>query len=360
MAMSQPQQRRQAPPRGAARPAPQQQATTEKALEQRPNVNAPVPLTTLRDLLNRMAPQLGQALPATLRLDPQRFIRLLLTTVHRAPHLQACTARSILEAAMEAAALGLAIEPALGHAYLIPYKGQAKLLIGYRGLIALAHRSGKVSAVWAGVVYPRDKWHRTEGTDPTIVHEPQPPKKVKQEGGRIAIVEEEAIAYYACVKLLDGTVKSDWMWREDVEKVRLRSPTVQQGRPTPWDTDYDEMGKKTVIRRLCKTADLSPELTRAAVADEQRELGIDVEGVTLADYELPPDVAAAATDARREQLAQKYQGAGQTSGAPGAGTGQTSGADDGEPPPFTEEELAALDAKDAAGAAGGRVPGEEG
>lgn len=325
--------------------APQQQkaekpATT--AVATRVNYNAPVAVTTLRDILAKMTPQLRQALPSTVRLDPERFARMLLTTVSRTPHLQRCTARSILEAAMESAALGLAIEPSLGHAYMLPFGNEAKLLVGYRGYIALAHRSGRVAAVWAGVVHARDKWQRFEGTDPVIVHEPAPPRKVDQAGGAQATLEEEAIAYYACIKLLDGTVKSEWLWREDVEKVRKRSPAVKAGRSTPWDTDYDEMAKKTAIRRLCKTADLSPELTRAATVDEQRELGVEVEGVALADYELPAGAAAAATDARRSQLSEKYTG-----GAAGEPEGRE----------LSPEEQAALDRQDAAE---GREPGADG
>lgn len=216
-------------------------------------------IATLRDLLARSRQQIAAALPSHLTAD--RLIRIAMTTVQRTPRLAECSPFSILGCIMEAAQLGLEPDNMLGHAYLVPFWNkktgcyEAKLIPGYRGLLDLARRSGELSMVYARCVYERDKYEIAFGLEPRLVHIPCDTDK-----------PGEIIAAYAVARLRDGSSQFEWMWRREIEVVRARSAAADDG---PWVTDYAEMAKKTVLRRLMKVLPLSVEVQRAmAKADE--------------------------------------------------------------------------------------------
>ncbi len=59
----------------------------------------------------------------------------------------------------------------------------------------------------------------------------------------------------------------------EVEAIRKRASKGK--RSSPWDTDFAEMAKKTVLRRLCKVLALSPQTQRAVALDDLADAGID-------------------------------------------------------------------------------------
>lgn len=312
-------------PRGGPQQRQQQQAkpppaaaTPEKKEEPKVNLALPATVPALNKLFAQMGPHITAAIPRTVKLDSQRLSRLVLTTVQKTPDLMQCTAGSILGSLMQAAALGLECDGTLGHAYLIPFKRTCTLLIGYRGYIVLAMRTDQVSSIFASAVYADDAWQVELGTDPFIKHVPRRPDPAINAAGAIA---RGIVAFYAVCKMKDGSVKFEWMWKEDVDAIRARSRAGQSG---PWVTDYVPMGAKTAIRKLCKTLGLSAELTRASVADEEIELGVS--DASLVDYEMPAAIAEAATQARREELRDQYKDQGGDAG--GADTPTSS---DGDP-----------------------------
>ncbi len=218
-------------------------------------------ITTIRDLLNKSKEQIKLALPK--HLTPDRMLRVAMTTIQTNPKLLECDPRSLVAAVIEASQLGLELDGVLGHAYLIPYNTKygkkAQLQIGYRGFIELARRSGQVSTIFAHVVHENDEWDFQLGLDPKLYHKP-----TREDPGEI-------IAAYAVVKMKDGSTDFEWMWKRQIDAVRKRSKAADDG---PWVTDYEEMAKKTVIRRLAKRLPLSIEFQRAAVADEYIEAGV--------------------------------------------------------------------------------------
>jgi recombination protein RecT len=155
-----------------------------------------------------------------------------------------------------AAELGLEPGGALGHAYLVPYKQTCTLIVGYRGLIELAHRSGEVSLVRAVVVHERDSFKLTEGFEQMLAHEPY----LDGDAGALKYV-------YCVVVLKSGARWAEVMSRSQVDAIRARSQSANSG---PWVTDYDEMAKKTAVRRALKYAPLSSErLERAMEVDSE-------------------------------------------------------------------------------------------
>jgi len=175
---------------------------------------------------------------------------------------------------MQAAELGLEIGGLLGEAYLVPFKGEATCIVGYRGLINLARRSGQIASVSAHVVHAKDDWEVDIAND-HVRHSPC----MQGDPG-------EAIFVYATARFRDGSKQLDVMTMREVELIRSRS----RARSGPWVTDYEEMAKKTVVRRLSKYLPLSPELQKAI----EYEVGADAGHVAPATEE--PSRVRALTD----------------------------------------------------------------
>ncbi len=216
----------------------------------------------LRTALARpeMQAQLTAALPRA--LSAERLVRLVCTEVRKNEKLLECSYRSLAGAVMEAAQLGLDIGTR-GHSWLIPFKGEATLIIGYRGMIDLAYRSERVRSVAAYVVYEGDTFTFRYGTSPEIDHVPVP--ACDRESGTPTHA-------YAVIETTYGGTLMDVMAVEDLERIRERSRSKSRG---PWVADYDEMCKKTVLRRLFKLAPCSTELQRAVTLDDQAEVGVE-------------------------------------------------------------------------------------
>lgn len=188
---------------------------------------------------DRMKEQLALALPKS--LTPDRMVRVALTAINKTPKLMNCSQQSLLASIMTCAELGL--EPDGRRAHLIPYGTDCQLIIDYKGLAELAMRSGLISNIHADVVRENDVFEYDLGEIKTHKIDFRKPRG-------------EVFAVYALVRFKDGTFKAEVMNREEVEAIRKRS---KAGRSGPWMTDWNEMAKKTVFRRLSKWLPLSPE-----------------------------------------------------------------------------------------------------
>lgn len=208
--------------------------------------------TTMQGLIQAMEPQIRKALPSV--ITPERFTRMVLTALSSTPKLQTCTPQSFLGAMMQAAQLGVEPNTPLGQAYLIPYGNVCQFQLGYKGLIDLAYRSGEVSSIQAHEVHEGDEFSFEYGLEPKLKHIP-----AKTDRGPV-------VYYYAVLKLKNGGVGFEVMSREDVETfARKKSKAFNNG---PWKTDFDEMAKKTVLKKVLKYAPLKTEFARAVATDE--------------------------------------------------------------------------------------------
>lgn len=247
---------------------------TDEARAQLEVIRATPAQRTLRDLLARMEPEIGRALPAA--VGAERFTRLVLTEANRNPALFDCSPESVLGSMMLCAQLGLEPGP-LGHAYLVPFKRQCTFVLGYKGMIELASRSGRLRSIVARTVYEGDEFDYAYGaaTD-RLRHVPCPPS----ERGKVRL-------YYCVARLAapTGTVVTV-LYPEDVETARKRS---QLGRKNegPWQTDYDAMARKTTVRRTSAYLPQSPQFARALEADEAVVEGI--EGEVIREEETSPN-----------------------------------------------------------------------
>lgn len=216
----------------------------------------------LRDLLQRHKGELAQALPKHIGAD--RLMRVALTAMNTNPSLLNCTTSSLMGCILQAAQLGLMPDGAVGEGYLIPFKNSKKggilecqFIVGYRGLITLAYRSGQIISIQARAVYENDKFHFVFGLNEDLVHVPASGSR-----GNITHV-------YAVIKMKNGGIVFDVMTKDDVEDIRRMSKNPNG---STWAQHYDEMSIKTVIRRISKRTPLSPELIQAVQLDERVEI----------------------------------------------------------------------------------------
>lgn len=207
----------------------------------------------------------AMAAVATAHLSPDKLIKIVGVAMSRTPLLLECEPMTVLNCVMTLAELGLAPGP-LGSAYLIPFKNgrtgryECQLIIGYRGLVELARRSGQISTITAEVVREGDEWEFELGLNAKLRHVP----KAKSDAQiRLA---------YALVKFRDGSHQITVMTKDEIDGIRKRSKSGGNG---PWVTDYAEMAKKTVIRRLCKLLPLTPEVEQQIAVVDRTEFDFD-------------------------------------------------------------------------------------
>lgn len=200
---------------------------------------------SLKQILNSDAgrAQFAAALPK--HMAPERFCRVAITALTRTPKLGECTRESFFKCLLDLSAMGL--EPDGRRAHLIPYGKECTLVVDYKGIAELVMRSGLVGSIHADKVCENDGFDVDRGK--VIRH------KVDYRKPR-----GEAYAYYVLVSFKDGSEKSEVMTRDEVEAIRKRSKAGNSG---PWQTDYDEMAKKTVFKRASKWLSLSPEIRQA-------------------------------------------------------------------------------------------------
>lgn len=248
-------------------------ADVKNALANRTNgkdKNSQSPAQTIAAYLKKMGPEIEKALPK--HMDAERLARIALTTIRTTPKLMECSVPSLLGAVMQAAQLGL--EPGLlGHCYIIPYKNEATFIIGYKGMIDLARRSGQIQNIYAHAVYEHDEFDFELGLHPKLTHKP------KMDGDR-----GEFIGAYAVAHFKDGGYQFEFMPKSEIEKRRMRSPSANS-KFSPWTTDYEEMAKKTVIRHMWKYLPISVEIQRAAAVDEtvKRDINEEPEHIDAID-----------------------------------------------------------------------------
>lgn len=215
---------------------------------------------TAHDLVRSMSGEFSKVLPETVPVET--FMRLTLTELQRNEDLQACSAPSLLGALMLSAQLGLEPGGALGHLYLTPrrVKGEQTVvpIIGYKGLVELARRSGKVGTVKAQIVREGDLFD--QGFDTARGGEYTTWRPADHEEKR------PPVGVLAWATLADGAVQTRYTPMDLVDARRDRGAAGQRG---PWATDRDAMIRKTGIRALAPDLPASTALTLATRADER-------------------------------------------------------------------------------------------
>lgn len=216
---------------------------------------------TVMGLLEQMKGEIARCLPS--HLTPDRMARIAMTELRKTPKLQECDPMSFIAAIMQASQLGL--EPGImGSCYLIPFfnsklgKFECTFMPGYRGFLDLARRSGQIKSLVARAVYENDVFEYEYGLEERVTHKP-----AMDERGELKAV-------YAVALLKDGGHQFEVMSKREIEAVRQKSQGKNAG---PWTEYYDEMARKTVVRKLFKWLPCSVEMQKAVSLDELQEIG---------------------------------------------------------------------------------------
>lgn len=223
---------------------------------------------TMQQYIKSMEGEIAKALPSV--ITPERFTRIVLSALSVNPKLAQCTPASFLGAMMVSAQLGLEVNTPLGQAYVLPYnnKGtqEAQFQLGYKGLIDLAYRSGEVEVIQAHVVYEKDEFECEYGLEPKLTHKPAD----KDRG--------EPIKVYAVFKTKSGGYGFEVMSMDDVRRHAAKYSKAYNSAFSPWKTSFEEMAKKTVLKRVLKFAPLRSDFVRATVQDEtiKKDLAADM------------------------------------------------------------------------------------
>lgn len=222
------------------------------------------PYDNIKSAMEKMAPQMAEVVPR--HLSAEKLLKVALGSIKKDSKLLECSVSSLLSCVMEASKLGLSIGGILGEAHLVPFKGEATLMVGYRGFVSLMRRGGDISTVRAVVVRKKDKFRYVEGLQPSIEHEPS----LDEDRGDLTHV-------YAVAK---------WKDSEDCQFVVLGKQAVMKARSVSrkqdlWDAHPEAYWQKTAIRRLAKLAPLEVEVAEAIERDDEREF-IDTTAVEVA------------------------------------------------------------------------------
>lgn len=190
-----------------------------------------------------------------------KWFNILVSETKADPKLMACTPDSLVGCLVSAAQLGLEPGKNIGHFYMIPRAKTCTMLVGYKGMLELARRSGQIDSIEVHEVFEGDEFDYSWGITPVLKHKP-----------KIGVrdTKEKPILVYALAMLKNGRAQFDVMSIAEIEDIARKSPSYNFG---PWQTHASEMRKKTVLKRLCKLLPMSIEAQTAIGLDDLEEVG---------------------------------------------------------------------------------------
>lgn len=225
-------------------------------------------------LLKRSWPRISSVMPK--HMSSERMFQLAMSAYNQTPGLAQCTPQSVLSCLMKCSALGM--EPSavdgLGRAYILPYNNrktghkEAQFILGYKGMIDLARRSGQLVDISARAVHAGDDFEYEFGLTESLRHIPS----AEPIDGR-PLTHVYMVAHFR-----DGGHYFEVMSKAEVDSIRKRSKASDRG---PWVSDYEAMAKKTVVRRAFPYLPVSVESAVDVAADETTPVAVDDEGMAI-------------------------------------------------------------------------------
>lgn len=214
--------------------------------------------STIKDYINLYSKEIAKALPSV--LTPERFSRMAMTAITKTPKLAECSPQSFIGSLLTAAQLGLEPNTPLGQAYLIPfYNGRKRIYecqfqVGYKGMIDLCNRSGEIKNIEAHIVYENDEFEFEYGLDSKLKHKPC----MSDKGAPVWV--------YALYRLNNGGYGFEVMSVDDCMAHGEKYSKAFNN--SPWQTNPEEMMKKTVLKKVLKYAPVRSDFVKGTVADE--------------------------------------------------------------------------------------------
>lgn len=223
---------------------------------------------TLRDHIAKMQPEFAKALPG--HISPERFVRTTQTAIALTRNIEKVkNPQSLLAACTKAAADGLILDGREA-TLVVDYQGDVQYRPMMRGLLRLAYNSGEIRSIVVEIVCENDEF----------IYSPTDEREPIRHVIDLRKPRGEIYAVYAKAVLKDGGIVFEVMTVEDVNRIRDRSDAYRafksgKIKSTPWSTDWSEMARKTVFRRLSKYLPSSTDRLHQAVEriDEEYTMG---------------------------------------------------------------------------------------
>lgn len=194
-------------------------------------------------------------------MEPDRMVQVMLQCCRKIPNLMKCSMHSLVQALVACSELGLEPGSALGYINLIPFwnssaeKFEIQIIVGFKGYVELARRSGRLKSIGARIVHEKDKFSVKFGLEEKLEHEP------------FLDGEPGAPRFAYCVAhFIDGGYHFEVMSIPEIERIRNTSANYSRAKDkskTVWGQHFEEMAKKTVVRRASKYLPLSSEQAEA-------------------------------------------------------------------------------------------------
>jgi recombination protein RecT len=249
----------------------------------------PAQVSNLKADLSRMTREFEAALPQQIPVD--RFVRTIVTAVQMQPELLEADRRTLFSACMKAAHDGLLLDGREAGLSIYNDRKSGGKTVAYLpmvgGILKKIRQSGEISSIRTHVVYQGDEFDFELGDNERIHHKPN------------LAQQEKPLAVYAIAKFRDGDIQREVMSHAQVQKIRARATGIGKA---CWDSEWGEMAKKTVIRRLAKRLPSSNDLDQVLASENSSYEPISE--VTVTDQpqpvtvaELNRQIAAATTEA---------------------------------------------------------------
>lgn len=228
--------------------------------QQTPAVRGNPRAVQLQTDLSRFTGRLAEVLPR--HITPERVITLTLVAATKTPQLFDCTTESIALSLIRVAQWNLEIGTT---AHLVPFGKECTPIADWKGLIVMVERAGVARDVKARCVYSNETFVVRGGTDESLQHEVIADDRTR---GHL-------VAVYAIATVRGGGKTWEVMTKAEVEKIRQRAPSKNS---PAWRDHYEEMCKKTAVRRLCKRLPQVGALADALLAEDRYEQAMQVVG----------------------------------------------------------------------------------
>jgi len=203
------------------------------------------------------------------KLDFAKEKEFMIQAFQNNPYLLGMEPNSVRNILVNCALTGITLNPVMKFGYPVPRKGKLCLDVSYMGMIKIATDTGSVKSIKAAIVYENEPFDIDLGSNGFVKHKPY-----FGTGGK-----GRRLGCYSIAVLNDGSTHIHWMYEQDIQAIKARSESVKAKKQSPWDSDYDEMAKKTVIKQHFKYLPKSEraEMAANAIAMDNENNGIDFE-----------------------------------------------------------------------------------
>lgn len=231
-------------------------------------------MSNIKDLILKRKNEFERSLPAYIKFE--NFCKAALLDISQNESLLESTQVSVLRSLVCAAQLGLMPSAITGEAYLVPYRNkktheyECKLIIGYKGFLKLLYQNKNIVSLEAETVFVNDEFYCEYGTNKKLIHKPA----IKDRG--------EPVCYYSIVYFKGQYNQSAFkmMTIDEINEIMTMSQS-SNSKMSPWQNNFNEMAKKTVIRRHMKLLpivyedyELSSKMQSAITIDEMSDIDL--------------------------------------------------------------------------------------